>query len=172
MAERPICFVISPIGKEGSEARGRADKVLKHVITPVADECGYEAIRADKISEPGMITTQVINHILNDPLVVADLTGHNANVFYELAVRHATRKPYLQIIQKGEPIPSDVAGMRTIDLDHTDLESVAIAKEEIERQIISTAVRGGNWESLSQLLSISTSCTGAMTQRSVSLRTL
>jgi hypothetical protein len=142
MADRPVCFVIAPIGKDGSEARIRSDKVLKHIIGPVAEECGYEAIRADKISEPGMITTQVINHILNDPMVIADLTGNNANVFYELAVRHAIRKPYVQIIQKGETIPFDIAGMRTIDVDHTDLDSVAAAKEEIKRQMQGTAAEG------------------------------
>jgi hypothetical protein len=70
MPDRPICFVIAPIGKDATETRLRSDKVLKHIIGPVAEECGYEAIRADKISEPGMITTQVINHILNDAMVV------------------------------------------------------------------------------------------------------
>jgi hypothetical protein len=147
MADRPICFVIAPIGKEGSEIRARSDRILKHIISPVADECGYDAIRADKISEAGMITTQVINHILNDAMVVADLTGHNANVFYELAVRHAIRKPYVQMIQKGESIPFDVAGMRTIDVDHTDLDSVAGAKEELKRQMLSTALDGAKLES-------------------------
>lgn len=135
MAERPTCFVLSPIGKDGSEVRARADTILKHIITPVADECGFEALRADKISEPGMITTQVINHIVNDAMVVADLTGENANVFYELAVRHASQKPYIQIIQKGDRIPFDVAGIRTIEIDHRDLESVANAKTEMARQM-------------------------------------
>jgi hypothetical protein len=142
MEEKPVCFVISPIGKEGSEIRHRSNKVLKHVITPVADECGYKAVRADNISEAGMITTQVLLHIVNAPMVVADLTGHNANVFYELAVRHVTKKPYIQIIQKGEPIPFDVAGVRTIELDHTDLESVADAKEEIKKQMLRTVEMG------------------------------
>jgi len=82
----------------------------------------------------------VINHILSDAMVVADLTGHNANVFYELAVRHAARKPYVQMIQKGETIPFDVAGMRTIEVDHTDLDSVASTKEELRKQMVSTAV--------------------------------
>jgi len=58
MPESPICFVIAPIGKAGSEIRARSDKILKHVITPVATECGYDVIRADKISEAGMITTK------------------------------------------------------------------------------------------------------------------
>jgi hypothetical protein len=72
-------------------------------------------------------------------MVVADLTGHNPNVFYELAVRHAVRKPYVQIIEKGEKIPFDVAGIRTIEIDHTDLDSVAEAKEEIRKQMKFTA---------------------------------
>jgi hypothetical protein len=148
MADNKICFVISPIGKEGTDIRLRSDQVMKHIIVPVAEECGYdEVIRADKISAPGMITTQVINHILNDAMVVADLTDHNANVFYELAVRHAVRKPLVQIIQTGQPIPFDVAGMRTIDFDHTDLDSVANAKAEIKKQMESTSARVATLES-------------------------
>jgi hypothetical protein len=129
------CFVIAPIGEEGSEIRRRSDQVLKHVIGPAARECGYEAVRADRISEPGMITSQVIQHLLDDPLVVADLTGRNPNVFYELAIRHAVRKPIAQVIQVGEPIPFDVAQSRIIQVDHHDLDSVARCREELVSQI-------------------------------------
>jgi hypothetical protein len=129
------CFVIAPIGEDESETRKRSDKVLKHVIRPVAKARGYEAIRADEISKPGLITTQVIERIANDDLVIADLSEWNPNVFYELAVRHALRKPLVQIIAKGERIPFDVAAMRTIELDVTDLDSVETAKGEIDRQI-------------------------------------
>jgi hypothetical protein len=96
---------------------------------------GYSALRADQISEPGMITSQVIQHIVDDPLVVADLTGWNPNVFYELALRHALRKPLVQMIKKGEQIPFDVAGTRTVYVDHKDLDSVEEAKQEIQNQI-------------------------------------
>ena len=82
-----------------------------------------------------MITSQVIQHIVDDPLVIADLTGMNPNVFYELAIRHAIRKPLVQIVNKGEKIPFDVAGMRTIPVDHHDLDSVEEAKAEIQKQI-------------------------------------
>ncbi len=135
MSARKPCFVISPIGEAGSEIRKRADQVLKHVIEPAVAACGFEAIRADKMSEPGMITSQVIQHIVDDPLVVADLTGSNPNVFYELAIRHAIRKPLVQVIQKGDKIPFDVAGMRTIPVDHKDLDSVDEARVEIEKQV-------------------------------------
>jgi hypothetical protein len=129
------CFVISPIGEPDSETRKRSDQVLKHVIRPAANSCGYKTVRADEIDKPGMITSQVIQHVVNDALVVADLTERNPNVFYELAIRHALRKPLVQIIRKGEAIPFDVAGTRTIYVDHKDLDSVEGAKNEIIEQI-------------------------------------
>lgn len=130
-----LCFVIAPIGDPETEIRRRSDQILKHIITPAVAECGYEALRADQISEPGIITSQVIQHIVEDPLVMADLTGRNPNVFYELAVRHAIQKPLVQIIQKGETIPFDVAGTRTVHVDHQDLDSVEEAKREIVKQV-------------------------------------
>lgn len=89
--EKKVCFVIAPIGEEESETRKRSDQVLKHIITAPVEGLGYEVIRADKISEPGIITSQIIEYIVDADLVVADLTERNPNVFYELALRHATR---------------------------------------------------------------------------------
>jgi hypothetical protein len=129
------CFVIAPIGSEGTDIRTRSDQVLKHIISPAAKECGYETVRADQISEPGIITSQVIQHIVEDPLVIADLTGRNPNVFYELALRHAIKKQIVQIIHGTEAIPFDVAASRTIHFDHHDLDSAAKARDEIVRQI-------------------------------------
>ena len=68
-------------------------------------------------------------------MVVADLSDRNPNVFYELAVRHSLRKPYVQIIQRGDRIPFDVSAIRTIEVDHHDLDSVETAKAEILRQM-------------------------------------
>jgi len=135
MPDKKICFVIAPIGEAETDTRRRSDQILKHVISPAVNECGYDAIRADQISEPGIITSQVIQHVVDDPLVVADLTERNPNVFYELALRHAIQKPLVQIIRKGEPLPFDVAGTRTITLDHRDLDSVEGAKKEIINQV-------------------------------------
>ncbi len=144
---KQVCFVISPIGESDSETRKRADQILKHVIQPAVRECGFEATRADQIGEAGMITTQVIQHIIDDPLVVADLTGQNPNVFYELALRHAFRRPYVQLIQRGERIPFDVATIRTIEVDHKDLDCVQSAKEEIVRQVKAMQAKGSEVDS-------------------------
>ena len=124
MTESKDCFVISPIGEAESETRKRSDQVLRHIIRPAAEECGYRAVRADEIDKPGIITSQVIQRVVGDSLVIADLTESNPNVFYELAIRHAIRKPLVQIIQKGKRIPFDVAGARTVHFDHHDLDSV------------------------------------------------
>ena len=133
--EKRNCFIISPIGDENSEIRRRADLVFEYVIEPVANECGYKAVRADQISTPGMITSQIIRHLAEDPLVIADLAGHNPNVFYELAIRHVARKPVIQIIQVGESIPFDVAPTRAIQLDHKDLRSAALCRQNLAKQI-------------------------------------
>ncbi|MCK6608989.1 MAG: hypothetical protein L6Q46_11930, partial [Flavobacterium sp.] len=129
------CFIICPIGNENSESRKRSDKLLKHVFKPVLDRNDYKALRADQIPKVGLITTQIINLIIESPLVIADLTDSNPNVFYELAIRHAIKKPYIQVIEKGQKIPFDLSGIRTIEIDITDLDNVENAIKEIEKQI-------------------------------------
>lgn len=92
-------------------------------------------MRADGISQPGMITNQVIEHLIEDDLVVADLTSSNPNVFYELAIRHATRKPVVTLIEMGERIPFDVSQSRTIQFTYRDLDSVEGCKTELKAQV-------------------------------------
>ncbi len=132
---RKRCFVIAPIGEKGSSTRIRSDQILSHIIRTVATKFGFDVTRADEIAEPGIISTQVLERVVDDPLVIADLTDRNPNVYYELAVRHATRKPVIQLMQKGEPLPFDVAGTRTIVVDHRDLDSVEDAKKQLARYI-------------------------------------
>ena len=146
MADSRKCFVIAPIGEPDSNTRKRSDQVLRHVIKPAVASRGYEAVRADEIEKPGMITSQVIQHIVSDPLVIADLTEYNPNVFYELAIRHALSMPFIHLIEKGERIPFDVANTRTIYVDHRDLDSVDSAKKEIISQIESLEVDASNIE--------------------------
>lgn len=136
MLSKKSCFVISPIGEDGSAERRRADNVFKYVIKPAVSD--YEVVRADQIADPGIISEQIVGRIQNDDLVIADLTGGNPNVFYELAVRHAVGKPTIQIIEKGERIPFDVVGMRTIAVNHQDLESVDECKKAIAAAIEAT----------------------------------
>lgn len=133
--QEKICFVISPIGKEDSDTRKISDQILKHIIKPAVNKYDYLPIRADEIDEPGIITSQIIQKIVDSDLVIADLSGHNPNVFYELAIRHVIKKPLIQIIKKDETIPFDVAATRIIHFDIKDLDSVENTKNEILKQI-------------------------------------
>jgi hypothetical protein len=63
--------------------------------------------------------------------VIADLSEHNANVFYELAIRHALRKPYVQIIHKDYALPFDLSVTRTVFFDHHDLDDVELKTAEL-----------------------------------------
>lgn len=66
-------------------------------------------------------------------LVVADLTGSNANVAYELAVRHAFNKVSVHLIDRADAIPFDLKDERTIVFDVNDLDSVRVCKDELRK---------------------------------------
>src|SRR5688572_11817576 len=98
-----ICFVIGPIGSDGSPERKHSDLLLHAVIKDVLErsEFGYKVKRADEDADPGMIGDRVVSDIVNSELIVADLTGLNPNVFYELGIRHSTEKPAIHIAKSG-----------------------------------------------------------------------
>lgn len=134
------CFYISPIGDAGSESRKHSDLFLSTLIEPALRELGLEVVRADKIAEPGMITTHILEHIKLSRLVVADLSLLNPNVFYEMALRHAVKLPIVQIIRKADRLPFDVNQVNSIIIDNTDIYTFT-PKIETHRSEITTLAR-------------------------------
>jgi hypothetical protein len=133
--DRRTCYVIAPIGEKGSTIRKRSDQVLKHLISPALSGFDYDIRRSDKDSEPGEIPGQIIDQMASAELVVADLTEHNPNVFYELAVRHVAAKPLVQIIQAGQDIPFDVGQMRTVYFNLADPDELEDARNELVKHV-------------------------------------
>lgn len=131
----PLCFVISPIGKEGSEIRKASDKILKHIITKPLEK-KYRIERADEISKPGLITVQIIQRLRDAELVIADLSGGNPNVYYELAIRHYLAKPIVHIIKGGEEAPFDVNQMRFVAFDIADPDSIESAQTQLFAHVV------------------------------------
>lgn len=123
------CFVITPIGEENSPIRRHIDGVINAAIRP-ALEFNYEVRVAHEFTSPGSINKQVIVEIYNADLVIANLTELNPNVMYELAVRHATKKPVIMIMEKGNKLPFDVVNERTIFYKN-DFQGVLDLKEEL-----------------------------------------
>ena len=129
------CFVVSPIGDAGSEIRNRADKLYKYIITPVCERCGFDAIRVDQINASDSITQTIIDSLETADLVIADISGHNPNVFYEIGFRTRTKKPIIHLKLVGESLPFDINTIRTFDYDLTDLDSVSSVKERLIQTI-------------------------------------
>ena len=136
---RRKCFVVSPIGDDGSDVRKNADQLFNHIIKPVCEKCGFNAIRIDHKYTPDSITQRILDSLDRYELVIADLTGHNPNVFFEIGYRASTGKPVIHLKRKGEKIPFDVSSIRTFDYDLTDLDVVAETRERLEKAILSFA---------------------------------
>ena len=89
---------------------------------------GYEAIRGDHIHQPGMINSQVIERLVDDEIAIANLTGNNPNVYYELAIRHGVNKHVINIKDGPEPLAFDIVGMRTINVDFRYINDIKNAE--------------------------------------------
>ncbi len=128
-----LCFVIGPIGAAGSEDRTHADWLLSGIIKPVFRDHfpEFDVLRADEIKAPGDINSQIINRIMDAELVIADMSLHNANAFYELAIRHMMRLPTIHIIHKDWKIPFDVAPYRAIHFSRQEYGDLQTAQAEL-----------------------------------------
>jgi hypothetical protein len=135
-----ICFYITPIGSDDSVERKHADLFMSSLVEPALEELGLKVIRADKIGEPGMITTQVLEYLKRSRLAIADLSYLNPNVFYEVALRHALRLPIVQVIRKADRLPFDVNQSRTLTFDTTDIYTL-IPKLQTYRAEIANQAR-------------------------------
>jgi MAP3K TRAFs-binding domain len=112
---KPFCFVLMPFGKKKDE-NGRVidfDRIYVEIIKPAVEDAGLEPIRADEETMGGIIHKPMFERLMLCDYAVADLTTANANVFYELGVRHGIR-PHstVLIFGKGMRLPFDVAPLR------------------------------------------------------------
>ncbi len=124
-------FVVSPIGSPGSPEAAKAALVLQYIVREALPAPEWDVVRADEETDPSSITNKVIERIVNSDLIVADLTDHNPNVFYELAVAHGYRKPVVTIMTEGQKIPFDIVDLRTVFYDLANPASVHSAKERL-----------------------------------------
>jgi hypothetical protein len=128
--DRRVCFVISPIGDEGTERHTRFKDVLNYIIKSAVKTSGYEleVIRADEIDRTGSFIKDILESLSTSFVVIADLTEQNPNVFYELGVRHALSPRTILIAQSIDDIPSDLREYRTIVYDTSAKGAAEFAK--------------------------------------------
>lgn len=120
---KPYCFVLMPFGRKSDES-GRVvefDAVYEQIIAPAIEDANLEPIRADEEIIGGIIHKPMFERLMMCEYAVADLTTANANVFYELGIRHGVR-PYstVPIAGSGMRLPFDVAPLRAIHYELDD----------------------------------------------------
>jgi hypothetical protein len=114
---RPYCFVLMPFGqkRDASGTTVDCDAVYRDVIHPAIDAAELEPIRADEEQVGGVIHKPMYERLLFCPYAVADLTTANANVFYELGVRHAVRPGRtVTLASSVTQLPFDVNHLRSL----------------------------------------------------------
>ena len=127
-------FFISPIGEEGSETRRNADQVLRHLVRKALASSTYQVERADEDKHPGAITPRILSKIIEADLVLADLSGFNPNVFYELAVAHGHHKPVVHMQKSDERPAFDVKDMRIVRYQLSDPDKLESAVTDLRGQ--------------------------------------
>jgi tetratricopeptide (TPR) repeat protein len=155
---RSVCFVITPFGRK-PDAAGRMvdfDRIYADVISPAVEAAGLAVVRADEEKGAGFIHKLMYERILLSEFAIADLTILNANVYYELGIRHAARPSTTVLTMAlGSPLPFDVGPLRAlpygIGADGIP-DNAAVAREAMTQRLIESRQHRGMDSPLFQLL--------------------
>jgi hypothetical protein len=138
------CFVIMPFG-ERKDLDGQDidfDDIYRFFLKKTIEGLDFsiDCVRCDEIEESGSIHEKMFEHIYQADVVVVDITTSNANVYYELGIRHSLAKGVTVLIRrKGTTIPFNIQGLQVVEYDQANFGSVERAKDRI-RQIIRNGV--------------------------------
>jgi len=101
------CFVMMPFGHW-------FDRYYNEVYIPAIKDAGLEPVRADGLFSTGSVVEQIWEQVKKAKVLLADLTGKNANVFYELGLAHAAFKPVVLAATTIDDVPFDLRHLRVI----------------------------------------------------------
>ncbi len=120
-----LCFVLMPF-------KDALKEVYWQAIKPACAKAGFEALRVDELKGTFNINRKIIEHIFSNDAIVADLSGWNPNVFYELGVAHAIANKTIMIIRKKDRMPFDVSTYRCLQYEQTDAGLVKLREDIVE----------------------------------------
>jgi len=108
------CFVVQPFASPFGA-------YYESIFKPAIEQAGLTPVRADaEIFGTGKVIDQIWRGINQAKVLVAELTTKNANVFYELGLAHALRKPVILISSNQDDVPFDLRHIRVILYDQSD----------------------------------------------------
>jgi len=128
------CFVIMPFSKSSEEHTEKywTDHFNK-LLKPSIEELGVKTYRVEVIRED--IIRKIIQSLVTSQIVVADLTDHNPNVFWELGVRQSFKHNTITIAEEGTQLPFDVSSKATIFYDLSNEDKLAHFKSNLKEAI-------------------------------------
>ena len=100
---------------------------VRDIVVEIATSCRFELEVSKDLSTPGLITDQIWQGIRRAEVLVADITGTNPNVFYELGLAHALGKEVILLSQSREPPPFDISIARLLHYDLDSLDALRVA---------------------------------------------
>lgn len=120
---KKTAFILMPLADEFSD-------VYKYLISDCLQNAGYVVKRADDIKSQRNIIGDIVEGIVKSDLIVADLTGANPNVYYELGIAHAFNKKVILLTQEIDELPFDLRSYRVVGYS-THFAKMNQAKEEL-----------------------------------------
>jgi len=128
-AGQETCFTIMPFG-------GWFDTYYETVYVPAIEAAGLLPCRADDLYRPSTIIHDIWTYTQSAKLVLADLSGKNANVFYELGLAHALAKPAILITESMEDVPFDLRALRVLEYNKNEPRWGEVLQEKITTSIM------------------------------------
>ena len=122
--DNKICFCIMPFGHW-------FDRYYNEIFKPAIVCAGLEPHRADDLYTPSDIINDIWSYTTKAEVLLADLTGKNPNVFYELGLAHAISKSVIMVTENIDEIPFDLRSLRIIKYDRKLPEWGKKLKEDI-----------------------------------------
>jgi len=130
------CFLVFTNYDEGSKEYQIADEKFHLLIKPVLDELDYQCTRADERYQVGVITPKTIKELINSDLVIFDISDFNPNIFYELAIRNAIKKPVIILKAPFQGQLYDINQDYVISFDMNNPDLWKRAKAKLATQIL------------------------------------
>ncbi len=112
MSNTRTAYVIMPFSSTETCSTDEWTEIYENVFKPTIEACGYSCERARP--ETGSLIRSIIEKLQKSTIVLADITDKNANVLYELGVRHSISKRTIIVSQNAVHIPSDLSGYWSI----------------------------------------------------------
>jgi hypothetical protein len=122
------CFTIMPFG-------GWFDGYYSNIYCPAITNAGLLPRRADDLYRPSAIVHDIWAYTKSCRLILADLTGKNPNVFYELGLAHAIAKPAILVAESISDVPFDLRALRVLEYDKNDPVWGDVLRVKIENAI-------------------------------------